>query len=396
MKHQIHHHHRWASRLSLFVLAAVLGLQPSLLNCAPTEVRKEQLAEITAEMFFAPLPPRGEVVINAGDLGRYRFTADTTTYEIPSDVRIRPALVDLLNELQVLFKDPVLIISGYHSKQHQIYLWAKWLSDRPDEIKTLNRRNYGTWDAWVNASQDLPGCPSLRSKHRNGDAVNFHWKSLSLDTARQRELLTWLIRKAGGTRNYTRKQRERFGIPIDDNYLLKVNAYRRGEKDSVENPSGIPHFYVVYRPSDKPAMPRIGDIGTRLDQQEEKERRYRRGDILFVESDDDYGYLAEVTKDTRLNDPDVVIRFFRAELRDKVGRSISRNAIHAKRTKPESGWGRKEIALEYFNGEEWIPTENAIVYEDYYLLPKSVNVDRKELQFEQVRVPIFRPPHKSD
>ena len=125
-------------------------------------------------MFFHPLPLRDDVIINAGELGRYRFSEDTHTYNASRQIRIRPELVDLLNELQAIFKYPMLITSGHRSQQHQIYLWARWLDDRPAEVRTLNKKNYPTWAEWVNASQGLLGCPSLRSKHQTGDAVNFY------------------------------------------------------------------------------------------------------------------------------------------------------------------------------------------------------------------------------
>ena len=194
------------------------------------------------------------MIINAGELGRYRFSEDTTnTHDASHHIRIRPELVDLLNELQAIFRHPMLITSGYHSQQHQIYLWAKWLGDRPAEILALNKRNYPTWGEWVNASQDLPGCPSLRSKHQTGDAVNFYWASLEdLDSEKRRKLLTGLIREAGGTRDYTPEERTRFQIPIDDNYVLEAAGYPSRKNVKQNTTLGRSYFHVVYRPQRSP------------------------------------------------------------------------------------------------------------------------------------------------
>ena len=188
-------------------------LQPLFLGCAHTDSADKELPTIVPEMFFHPLPLREDVIINAGELGRYRFSEDTTDIHGEArHIRIRPELVDLLNELQAIFKYPMLITSGYHSQRHQIYLWAKWLGDRPEKVRALNKKNYPTWANWINASQDLPGCPSLQSKHQTGDAVNFYWATLDFDSEKQRKLLTRLIREAGGPRDYTPQERAQFGI----------------------------------------------------------------------------------------------------------------------------------------------------------------------------------------
>ena len=364
-------------------------LQPLLSGCVHTDSTDKELAPIIPQMFFHPLPLRDDVIINAGELGRYRFSEDTHTYNASRQIRIRPELVYLLNELQAIFKYPMLITSGHRSQQHQIYLWAKWLDDRPAEVRALNGKNYSTWAEWVNASQDLPGCPSLRSKHQTGDAVNFYWARLDLDSEKRRKLLTELIRKAGGTRDYTSEERIRFGIPDDDDYVLEVTGYQSSEGVKRDNAPGQAYFHVVYRPSEAPAMPNIDHIGRHLTPDEDEKYRYTRGEILLIEADD-YGYFAEVTEDTRLNDPEVTVRFFVKEIGKNLGDKVPINMIVTKRKKPENGWGAQKVLLQYFDGKAWISSKDVAVFENHYLLPESVSSER-EMPFNKVRIPIFQP-----
>jgi hypothetical protein len=249
------------------VLAVLICLQPLLssgvyVGTSPTELPLV-VQSVTPEMFFQPLSLRDDVIIDAGELGRHRFSEDTQPPDAPSHI-IRPELVDLLNALQDIFRQPMLITSGYRSRQHQIYLWAKWLAEHPEQVAALNRQGHPTWEAWVHTSQALPGCPPLQSKHQTGEAVDFYWETLTFDSDAQHEDFTEHILKAGGTRDYTPEERQRYGIPADDNYLLAVTAYPSGEPGNTENPSGRAYFHVEYRPRAAPAMPGIERIGTLL------------------------------------------------------------------------------------------------------------------------------------
>ena len=378
----------YCKQLSITVLMALLCLNLLLSSCAHTDSVNKELPSIVPQMFFHPLPLRDDVIINAGKLGRYRFSEDTYTSDASRDIRIRPELVDLLNELQAIFKHPMLITSGYRSQQHQIYLWAKWLGDRPAEVRALNEKNYTTWAEWVNASQDLPGCPSLQSKHQTGDAVNFYWSTLDFDSDKQRKLLTGLIREAGGTRDYTPEERMQFGIPDDNNYLLEVTGYPLADDINRDNVSRRSYFHVVYRPSEVPAMPSIDRIGRYLSPDAEEKYLYTRGEILLIE-DDAYGYFAEVTKDTQLN-TEISVRFFTKEIRKKLGDNVSINAVITKREKPENGWGTQKVSLEYFDGKTWGFFKDVTVFEDHYLLPESVSGERK-VPFNKVRIPLSQP-----
>lgn len=277
----------------------------------PPEPTPVAVAPVRRDMFFQPQPSREDVIIDAGALGRYRFSEDTMPAAVPPHL-IRQELVDLLNELQGVFGHPMLITSGYHSRQHDIYLWAKWLSEHPQHIEALNRQAHSTWEAWVNASQALSGCPSLQSKHQTGEAVNFYWEALIFDSVNQFEHLTQKIRETGGARDYTLEERQRFNIPDNDNYLFAVTAHPRSEAGSIGTPFGRSYFHVEYQPSAAPSLPNIADIGTRLSPSEpEKElwaltnaessfsvslkpgsKRYQMGSFLTLEARaTDHAYL---------------------------------------------------------------------------------------------------------
>ena len=229
----------------------------------PPEPPPVAVAPVSAERFFQPLPVQDDVIIDAGTLGRYRFSMETHPPNVPSHI-IRQELVDLLNTLQGILKQPMRIISGYRSRQHQIYLWAKWLTEHPGHVAALNRQGHPSWEAWVQASQTLPGCLPLQSKHQTGEAVDFYWENLALDSYEERVELTKRVREAGGTRNYTPEERQRFNILDADNYLFAVRAYPSSEGGNAAAPSGRAYFRVVYQPSVKPAMPSPERIGLLL------------------------------------------------------------------------------------------------------------------------------------
>ena len=77
-------------------------------------------------MFFTKLQTEGDITIDAGTLGEYLFSAEPQTANTQEPV-IRQELVDLLNEIQLLFKEHIKIDVGYRSSEQHIYQWAKWL-----------------------------------------------------------------------------------------------------------------------------------------------------------------------------------------------------------------------------------------------------------------------------
>lgn len=354
---------------------------------------------IDSELFFSPYSFKADIVIDAGDLGRYRFSEDMETRRIPRRVRIRRALVQLLNDVEKEVGRPLLILSGYRSEQHQIYLWAKWLKDNPAKVRALNREDHRTWAAWIEASQELRGCPPLATKHETGDAVTFYWGDLHRDSRRERADYAERIRELGGEEKYSAEDRRRFNIPRGDNALFEVTAYEKGEDVSLENPKGHPCFHVVYRPSETPRMPRSEDVGVRErdDRRDKTPRTYKKGDILLI-AVDDYNYLGEVMEDTRPRARAVEVWLFVDKIREEVRKrkeidnefsidEFSINEISGVRPKPEAGWGKAKVILEYYNGKEWKYSKDVAVYRESYLLPRSVRGER-QLGFDQVRFPI--------
>lgn len=349
---------------------------------------------IDSELFFHPYSFKAAIVIDAGDLGRYRFSEDTKTRRIPLDVRIRRELVTLLNDVQKTLEHQLLIVSGYRSEKHQIYLWATWLKDNLAKVRELNRENYPTWEAWIDASQELPGCPPLATKHQNGDAVSFYWKGLDLDSREKREILTQAIQGLGGVEKYSERDLRRFNIPAGDNARFEVKAYPKGDDVNIDNPDGLAYFQVIYRPSETPAAPRSDNVGTRehTDNPDSTTRNYRRGDIVRVRIDE-HEYLARVMEDTRSRTREVEVWFWVDDIRKKVGDTVSIRDITMRREKPGAGWGKKAVALEYLTRTGWKYSMDVLVYRDKYVLPRTVEGERegeRELEFSQVRFSTYR------
>ena len=217
-----------------------------------------QLSPITREMFFTKLQTEGDIIIDAGTLGEYLFSAEPQTVNTQEHV-IRQELVDFLNEIQLLFKEPIKIEVGYRSPEQHIYQWAKWLRDNPDIIATLNGENHASWEAWVKASQILEGSPPLQSKHQIGGAVTFVRTGDNSKSKAGHDLLIEHLREMGGTRDYTAAERTLYDIPDNDNYLFNVAGIVIGEDL---------HFYVEYVPSRKPPMPTLDQIGVNVSKPE--------------------------------------------------------------------------------------------------------------------------------
>ena len=387
-------------RMPILMLGVFCCLPLLFLSCKSGDQVEQTLPPVTSEMFFQQVPLGGEIIIDAGTLGKYSFSGETASAGAPRPI-IRQELVDLLNKLQGIFKHPMHITVGYRSQQHQIYLWAKRLSEHSDQIAALNEKEHASWEAWVNASQALPGCPPLQSKHQTGEAAAFYWETLALDSDEQRTSLTKQIREAGGTREYTPDERSRFNIPAGDNSLFAVTAYSAGEAGTGENSPGRAYFHVMYQPSAVPAMPSIDQIGTLLEPPEpepkpepkpvpppEPEKNlYTRGEILLI-ADEGYGYLAKVTANTPLKATEVPVEFFHEDTRQKLGNNISVEAVTRKREKPKDGWGSQKVLLQYFDSNEWVVSRDVTVFEDHYLLPESISGERK-VPFNKVRVLIF-------
>lgn len=360
-----------------------------IINLSFTEARtiKREIMPITEKDFIKPIWHPDDIIINAGDLGRYRFSAEITL-ELPENITIRPALIKLLNDIQKEFNTPVIVMSGYLSQQQSIYLWAKWMNDHVEHIKALNEKGLKSWGEWVWQSQQIPGCFQIVNKHQIGDAVDFYWQGLDFQTEAKRDAFVSLINALGGSRKYNDTEREKYNIPQGDNNILRTIGYMTGEKVSLFNPWGYSYFHVEYQPSEMPPKPDFNSIGRKLSPIEDAEFVYKKDEIIFVE-DKDFLYLAKVMEDSNTNDLEVKAYIICDEIRKKLGERIPKNKISTRRTYPKDGWGTRKVILEYFYNGEWIYSSDVLEFEDYYIVP---NHDGKELKvsLQDVRFPIPR------
>ena len=114
------------------------------------------------------------------------------------------------------------------------------------------------------------------------------------------------------------------------------------------------------------------------------------GDIYYVK-DGSYMYLIQV-KDIPDGDPGTVnVYIFNEELREKLNETFSQELVLGKRVEPEQGWGKKRVMLSFYRDRKWHFTPNAVVFEDYYLLPEEIDGKRvqgpREVEFADVRIP---------
>ena len=196
----------------------------------------------TSARFLQTIPIQPDVILNAGELGYYRFTDDQNPRSEADLLKIRPELFELIRVLLLQERgSDFQIIDGLRTPQHNIYRWAVWLSEHPRQLEMLNARGYQSWGEWIAASHTIPGSVSLQSKHQTGDAAEITWKGLETTSERYRDLIAQFITELGGKSEGTT--------------LFKASA--------VEN-KGKPAFRIVYQPSEPPPMPAPNQIGTRI------------------------------------------------------------------------------------------------------------------------------------
>ena len=227
---------------NIFITTLLFCLTPFMNPVAFGDIEKRENSETEGFLQTSPIQP--DVILNAGELGYYRFTDDQNLLPEADLAKIRPELLDLIRALRqerIGFQ----IIDGLRTPQHNIYRWAAWLSEHPRQLKMLNARGYQSWGEWIAASQTIPGCVSLQSKHQIGDAAEITWTGLETTTERHRDLITELdrdlITELGGKSG---------GTP-----LFKTIA--------VEN-KGKPAYRIVYQLSEAPPMPDPNQIGTQF------------------------------------------------------------------------------------------------------------------------------------
>jgi len=115
------------------------------------------------------------------------------------------------------------------------------------------------------------------------------------------------------------------------------------------------------------------------------EPRYEKGTVLLIMSGE-YSYLARVTADTLPSATKVPIRLFNENIRNTIGDTVTLEEVTTPREKPPEGWGTRKVALEYFDGNSWTYTMDALEAEDYYTLTDE-NSGVHRLEFANVRFP---------
>ena len=109
-------------------------------------------------------------------------------------------------------------------------------------------------------------------------------------------------------------------------------------------------------------------------------------EIILIE-EGDYMYPAKVTETYTETDSHIHVYIFNDTIREKIGDSILRSKLAAKRAKPSKGWGTRQVALQYFWNEEWIYAEDVTEFEDHYLIPINESENRK-IELKHIRFPI--------
>ena len=111
--------------------------------------------------------------------------------------------------------------------------------------------------------------------------------------------------------------------------------------------------------------------------------------IVFIE-EGDFMYLAEVVDPYTDEDAEVHVSILNAGIQEKLGDRVRRNRVLATRMEPTEGWGTRQVSLEYHVDGNWLYTEEATEFEDYYLVPVDEEASLK-IEFKDVRFPIPLP-----
>ena len=118
---------------------------------------------------------------------------------------------------------------------------------------------------------------------------------------------------------------------------------------------------------------------------------YNTGDTVYIK-DGSHMYFAQVTGKLIANSQTVDVKIFNEALRQKLGDTVPATAIVGRRTEPPRGWGIHEIMLSFYREGEWTFTTEAVVFENYYLLPEHINGEpltgTRQAHFGEVRVPV--------
>ena len=118
---------------------------------------------------------------------------------------------------------------------------------------------------------------------------------------------------------------------------------------------------------------------------------YGKEDTVYIK-DGSYMYFAEVTDEVDENSETVAVDIFNKTLRKKLGDTVPIELVLGRRVEPDGGWGTRLVMLSFYRDGNWTFTVDAVVFDDYFLLPEIVDEKpiqgSREVQLSNVRIPI--------
>ena len=118
---------------------------------------------------------------------------------------------------------------------------------------------------------------------------------------------------------------------------------------------------------------------------------YGKGDTVYVK-DGSYMYFAEVTDEVDGNSETVAANIFNKILRKKLGDTVPVELVLGRRVEPDGGWGTRLVMLSFYRDGKWTFTVDAVIFEDYFVLPEVVDKKliqgSREVKLSNVRIPI--------
>lgn len=126
---------------------------------------------------------------------------------------------------------------------------------------------------------------------------------------------------------------------------------------------------------------------------------YRKGDPVYVK-DGNYMYFAKVTSEVDESSKTVAVDIFNEGLRNKLGDTVFMELVLGRRVEPESGWGNRLVMLSFYRNGKWTFTTDAVIFEEYFLLPEIVDKKpvqgSREVKLSDARIPIPVPFSSSE
>lgn len=116
------------------------------------------------------------------------------------------------------------------------------------------------------------------------------------------------------------------------------------------------------------------------------EPRYTKDTMIKIESEG-YLYLARITENVLPDAKEAPVHIFTPHLQKKIGDTIPIKGVKSIREAPETGWGTRTVAAEYFDSTKWNFEWEVTEMEDHYLLPEKLQGVRR-VEFANIRFPI--------